>query len=454
MRKLTSTSSAAVTTDRTYSRKSLGSILYFIEHTHIVDRKVLHLEKRKDENLAFQRKNWGSASAFADDPAHVMKYINKVASPARSSMRRSHNRIISASRDYFTMQLITYLLHILLPLVFSGVGVSGAASPNRDTVGAGGELIDIYQFSNNGSFIDNIVFRPDGTLLLTRIDVPQVWSVDPQTGAGSLTYDFSEESTKISSCFGITEIEYDVFTVVAGQFDVETFSATPGSFGIWKLDFTVDHENADSNFDCRLKQTSTPTVTKIVEIPQAKALGASTLFASKKSRYLLLSDSPEGIIWKLDLKTGKYSPTLSDGSMLPVPNGPAMGVNGIKVFDGYLYYASVTRRELRRVRIDNTASAIGPYELIRDNIGLDSLDISIEGDIYLALNTENMIMSLTTEGKLVQVAGDTNSTLLAGPTCCVLHPSGNALFVGTNGGLFAPVDGWFEEPGKVSAIRI
>lgn len=132
---------------------------------------------------------------------------------------------------------------------------------------------------------------------------------------------------------------------------------------------------------------------------------------------------------------------------------PAMGVNGIKVLDRYLYYASVARKELRRVKLDDTANAIGPNEPVLD-IGVDNLDISTEDNIYFAVNTENMIMSMTAEGKLVQVDGTKDTTALAGPTCCVLYPSGDELFVGTNGGLFAPVNGWFEEPGKVSAIRI
>jgi sugar lactone lactonase YvrE len=207
-------------------------------------------------------------------------------------------------------------------------------------------------------------------------------------------------------------------------------------------------------FDCPLKQKSSPTVTKVVDLPEAKALGASTLFTSRESWYLLISDSPEGIIWRLDLKSGEYNPALSDDSMSPAPNGPAMGVNGIKIFDRYLYYASVTRKELRRVKLDGAANAIGPYELVMEDIGVDNLDISVQGDIYLAVNTENLIMSITAEGKLVQVAGGKDSTALAGPTCCVLRPGVDELFVGTNGGIFAPVDDWFEEPGKVSAIRI
>lgn len=356
-----------------------------------------------------------------------------------------------------TMRFITCLLRrTLLSLITLNFAAQVAASSSLDPTNLSNEVFNLFQFQGNGSFIDNIEFRPDGTVLLTRIDVPEVWSVDPHTGTGSLVYNFSGDNATISSCFGITEIDYDVFAVVAGEFDVKTFQATPGSFSIWKLDFTVQHkEDHDTLLDGRFKRTFTPTVSKVAEIPEAKALGASTLFRNRESRYLLVSDSPEGMIWKIDLKTGYYNiPTLSDESMLPAPNGPPMGVNGIHIFDGYLYYASVTRREFRRVQLDDTASANGPYELVLDNTALDNFDISIEGDVYFATNTENMIMRLSADGELVPIAGDRNSVVLAGPTCCKLHPSGTELFVGTNGGLTAPVNDWFEEPGKLAAIYV
>lgn len=55
----------------------------------------------------------------------------------------------------------------------------------------------------------------------------------------------------------------------------------------------------------------------------------------------------------------------------------------------------VTRKELRRVKLDGAANAIEPYELVMEGIGVDNLDISVQGDIYLAVNTENLIMSIT-----------------------------------------------------------
>lgn len=320
----------------------------------------------------------------------------------------------------------------------------------------------IFQFPDNGSFVDNIVVRHDGTLLLTRIDVPEVWSVDPQTGSGSLAYSFASQDSGITAVFGITEIEHDVFAVVAGKFELKTFTAQQASFAVWRLDF-----NDDGNYDVleipadmrdegfSLSKKTPSEVSKIVDIPEAKALGASTLYRpSRDARYLLIADSPEGMIWRVDLDSEEYDVALQDESMLPAPNAPPMGVNGIHVVGEYLHYVSVTKKEYRRVRMDEMANAAGPFELITGEINPDSFDIADDGTAYFATNPENIIVKYTPDGEIVDFAGGKNSTVLPGPTCCVLDREGQTLYVGTNGGLMAPVGGTYKEPGKVAAISL
>ncbi|GIK06712.1 hypothetical protein Aspvir_002362 [Aspergillus viridinutans] len=328
--------------------------------------------------------------------------------------------------------------------------------PTRPTVR------DVFQFPDNGSFVDNVVVRPDGTLLLTRIDVPEVWSVDPKTGSGTLAYSFSKQSSGITAVFGITEVEHDVFAVVAGKFALEGFAAEQGSFGVWRLDF-----NDDGNYDVlevpawwadgefSLNKNTPSAVSKIVDIPEAKALGASTLYRPRdEARYLLISDSPDGMIWRVDLDSGEYAVAMQDESMLPAPNAPPMGVNGIHVVGEYLHYVSVTKKEYRRVKIDEMANAAGPFELITAEINPDSFDIMDDGTAYFATNPENTIVKYTPEGKIVNYAGGKNSTVLPGPTCCALDREGQTLYVGTNGGLMAPVGGTYKEPGKIAAISL
>ena len=91
----------------------------------------------------------------------------------------------------------------------------------------------MFQFPNNGSWVDNIALRSDGSLLLTRLDVPEVWSVNTTSGNATLAYAFPN----VTSRFGISEIDTDVFAVVVGNFSTETYVPTAGSFSLQKLDF-------------------------------------------------------------------------------------------------------------------------------------------------------------------------------------------------------------------------
>jgi hypothetical protein len=99
--------------------------------------------------------------------------------------------------------------------------------------------------------------------------------------------------------------------------------------------------------------------------------------------------------------------------MLPIAGYPTMGVNGVKLFDGHLYYASVTRGQLGRVPLNETASATGTAELIINEVAIYNLDISLDGSVYLAVSTGNQIARLTTEVTILQVVGAKNSTVIA-----------------------------------------
>lgn len=292
----------------------------------------------------------------------------------------------------------------------------------------------LYQFSDKGTFIDNLVIRQNGHILLTRIDVPQVWSVDPDTHVGTLVHDFSYDNSTITSCFGIAEVHpgSDIFAVITGSFDSSSFSSIPGSFEVWKLDVSGDETEA----------------LPLVSIPEAKALSA----VIKYGDLLLIADSPDGAIWRVNLRTNEYAKAIVHESMLPAPNAPPMGINGIRVRNGFLYYASTTRQEFWRVAINSNGEATGPFEIIASGIALDNFDLDVDGTAYMATNAENSITKISLDGKVETVAGGKSSRELPGPTSCVLK--GKMLYVGTNGGLTDPVDGVFTEQGKIAIIKL
>jgi hypothetical protein len=300
----------------------------------------------------------------------------------------------------------------------------------------------LYQFPNNGSWIDNLALRSDGSVLLTRLDTPEVWSVDTVTGNATLVHSFANAT----SCFGISEIDDDVFAVVVGNFSTKTYQPTPGSFTVQKLDFNNVHatENEDA--------TQMASVSHIAALPEAQALNGMASF-TKESHLVLIADSPKGVAWKLNTETGEYSIALNDTTMLPA-EGQALplGVNGLKLVDDYIYYSSTTRMQFGRVKVNQDATPAGDYEIIASGFLPDNLDVASDGTAYIATDPQNSVVRISPYGQISLVAGGQLSTQMPGPTSCRLTSDEKTLYVGTSGGQVAPVLGTFMEPAKVVKI--
>ncbi|KAJ5151476.1 uncharacterized protein N7482_010728 [Penicillium canariense] len=323
-----------------------------------------------------------------------------------------------------------------LPLLFAQSGSPYSNDKPKVTVET------IYQFPDNGSWIDNVALRSDGSVLLTRLDTPEVWSVDT-SGNATLIYSFPNAT----SCFGISEIDDDVFAVVVGNFSTKTYQPTPGSFSVQKIDFN----NADGSGDTE-RVAESAAVSQIAALPEAQALNGMAAF-TKGSNMVLIADSPKGAVWSVNTETGEYAVALNDTTMQPA-EGQALplGVNGIRLVDGYIYYSSTTRMEFGRVKVNEDATAAGDYQIIASGFLPDNLDVASDGTAYIATDPQNSVVRITPYGQISLVAGGQLSTQIAGPTSCALTGDGKALYVGTSGGQVAPVLGTFMEPAKVVKI--
>ncbi|KAJ5683614.1 hypothetical protein N7462_006779 [Penicillium macrosclerotiorum] len=331
----------------------------------------------------------------------------------------------------------------VLPQVFASwpLFFTQSASPYRNDE-PNVQVETLFQFPNNGSWVDNIVLRSNGNLLLTRLDVPEVWSVDTTNGNATLVHSFANAT----SCFGISEIDDDVFAVVVGNFSTETYQPTAGSFSVQKLSFQDVEDNESS------RMLDHATVSHIAALPDAQALNGMTTF-TKESRLVLVADSPKGVVWKVNTETGDYSVALNDTTMMPA-EGQALplGINGLKLLDGYIYYSSTTRMEFCRVKVREDATPAGDYEVIASGFLPDNLDVASDGTAYIATDPQNSVVRISPYGQISLVAGGQLSTQMPGPTSCRLTEDGKTLYVGTSGGQVAPVLGTFMEPGKVVKI--
>ncbi|PYH90712.1 hypothetical protein BO71DRAFT_452592 [Aspergillus ellipticus CBS 707.79] len=267
----------------------------------------------------------------------------------------------------------------------------------------------IFQYSDNGTWLENIAVRQNGSILTTRLDVPELWEIDPTwTRNASLIHTFPGVST--------------------GNFSIQTLS-TPGTYALWQVDLT----------------STEPNVSIIAQVPKADFLNGLALFDQDN---LLATDSAKGVIWRINIPSGNYSIALSDpATLLSATDSPKpVGVNGLKVHCKYVYYSSTTCMVLARVPFNKHSAPSGPVEIIAGGFTPDDFVLAGNGTAYVATNAQNSLLKVEPSGRVTTVAGNLFTTALAGATSVALSRDGKTLYVSTAGGQFDPVLGDIIEP--------
>ncbi|EOD50385.1 Six-bladed beta-propeller TolB-like protein [Neofusicoccum parvum] len=317
-------------------------------------------------------------------------------------------------------------ISLLLALVSSATASPLLTARNASTR-------QVYQFEQ-GTWVENLAVRQNGNLLVDLVDRPEIYEINPSSNESSpkLVHRFPG----ITSVFGISEVSTDVFTVVGGNFSLATFSVDAESFGVWQVDLTG----------------SEAAVSQIAAMPDAVFLNGMTTLNSQS---VLVSDSTSGVVYRVDIQTGEYTIVLDDETMKPPADATLqIGVNGIRLFNGYLYYLNLFAKLYCRVPIDSTSGkAVGPYEVIAENVYADDFAITQQGVAYAADGFENQILKVTLDGQVESIAGNLNSTTVAGATSAQFGKDG-VLYVTTGGALAAPVNGTYTEGGKIVALRV
>lgn len=300
----------------------------------------------------------------------------------------------------------------------------------------------IYQWEN-GSWAENIAVRSNGDLLVTLMDRPELYSINPKTQAAKLVTDLEDEVNAIG-LLGITEMAHDVFVVVAGNFSIARGESDSASYSVWEVDFN--------------RGGKCEKVREIEKFPEASFLNGMTAL-NRHEGTLLISDSVLGLVWRLNARTGEYAVVLEDATMTPLEGSkPYIGINGIRIFDDYLYYINAQRQLFCRVRIDvSTGMPLGPYEVVATGIAGDDFAISADGIAYVATNAMNGLMRVNTDGNQTLIAGGLNSTVVAGATSAALgrtRKDKDVVYVVTSGAQALPVEGTYTEGAKVVAVPV
>ncbi|CAG8099368.1 unnamed protein product [Penicillium nalgiovense] len=267
----------------------------------------------------------------------------------------------------------------------------------------------LYNFGD-GTWAENLAVRPNGHILVSRLDTPEVLQLDP-TGATEPIVVASWNSTTYKGCLGISETSRDMFYVVTSGFVDDNIVLTLGVNSIWEIymrDFTVSKKTGEV--------TSKAIVSKLVDIPTSDYLnGATTL----SETLIIVADVYNGWVYRVDTRTGAYNIAINDDKMkfdtapIPVTN---LGVNGIKIKYEYLYWTNTAAGTLNRSRITNQGVAVGKSEVVVSNVPkADDFIFKKNGVVFVAQNQMDELSVLYPKSSAVQVVASSNtSTVLAG----------------------------------------
>ena len=301
-----------------------------------------------------------------------------------------------------------------------------------------GKVRDIYQFPKP-TWIENLAVRRNGNVLVSLLTSPDIYEINPFTSSAHLLYSFPG----FLSTTGIVEIEPDVFTVLTGNFSFDTFTNLPGTYAAWKVNL----------------QRSKPKVDKITNIPEGGLLnGITNLNPSKHT--VLIADSVNGVVYRLNTKTGKYKIVIDDPLFKGSPSGRLiLGVNGIRVSHSTLVFTNSQQEIYGSVPINGNGRATGPVKIIAKNAvgGIDDFALDPQGNAFVAQGIGNQIAKITAAGVETEVAGNLNSTELPGTTSARFgrtRKDRNVLYVTTQGGLTGPINGTVTVGGKLAAVTV
>ncbi|KAM6514958.1 hypothetical protein FSOLCH5_009195 [Fusarium solani] len=300
----------------------------------------------------------------------------------------------------------------------------------------------LFQLSSQPTWFENISIRPNSTILATRLDVPEVWAVDPTNSSGSLLFRIPlPKDVPSQALTGICALRPDVFVIGAGIYDMTGGTgAKAGSFSVWLADLTGQE----------------PKVTKVTDTPEIAMING---MATWDENTALVTDCLSGKVYKLDVISGTYNIALEDETM-EIPAGAPfqVGINGLKVHRTaeqiHVYYTTTTRYSVYRMPVTHELKPAGPVETLASGVVPDDLVVAHDGTVYVCTNVTNTVARIPPGGgDVVTVAGEAKAMTLAGPTACVLGEGEKVLYVATAGGNATPVDGK-TEPAKVVEVRL
>ncbi|KAI1453108.1 hypothetical protein F4805DRAFT_444733 [Annulohypoxylon moriforme] len=299
----------------------------------------------------------------------------------------------------------------------------------------------IFQFNKTGTWFENLSVRPNGDLVLTTLaPSAQLWTLKAPYSAHpqiSLVHTFEDGKPGL---VGIAETKPDVFVMIGAEFRGEG-DAVPGTFAIYEAAFKGENV----------------TTRKVIDFPEAKLANGVAAVPTCGNTVVLIGDSYAGSLWRLDTKTGKYESVMAVTQMAaPADGALPIGINGLKVHAGYVYWGNSATATIYRAKIDKkgypVANATVETVAALDSDFVDDFAFDEQGMLWVATNGDNKVDIVRPDGVFETVVGGATLDTVGGDSAVAFgrtKADRNTVYVSTSGVL----PGNRTEPAKIVAIN-
>ncbi|KAL7628410.1 hypothetical protein AAE478_002612 [Parahypoxylon ruwenzoriense] len=295
---------------------------------------------------------------------------------------------------------------LLLALVASGLAAANPPQHFRRAENSTGlPARTIFQFSQTGTWLENIAVRPNGDLVMTMLTpsaslwtLRQPYSLRPE--AAQL-----HEFAGATGLVGVAETRPDTFVVLAARFEGAGEPA-PGSFAVWEISLR-----------------NGTAVRKVIDFAEAQLANGIAAVpgcgGGNNNDVVLIGDSFAGSLWRLDTRTGAYERVLQVAQMA-APSGAehSLGINGVKVRDGFVYWSNSARASIYRTRITSggypVPSAAVETVAALDSPFVDDFAFDAQGLLWAATNADNRVVVVRADGSYETAVGGAAEDAVAG----------------------------------------
>lgn len=314
-------------------------------------------------------------------------------------------------------------MRVSLLLAFYGLLHAASATTFQHRPDVGPSIRQLYEFPYS-IFLENLTVRPNGHLLINTFDDARIFGLDPSTQ--NILPTVVAQLYGVTAGSGIVQVAPDVFVTSGGILNVTTGRTQKGSAKIFLLE--------------PIKDEPSFSVSTIAAVPDTESLNGMVSLPLHP-RTVLSVDSLEGRIFRINTST-KDIDVVFQHPMLGLGNFTmpgALGGNGLKIHDGYLYFTNSIQQFFGRIKIEPDGSVTGGIEEILSFAGLnqlrfDDFAITKTGDSYIAAHP-NTLVKVSRDGNETLITGDDNNLTLLDPTSAALSRDEKKLYLITAGSL-------------------